>query len=74
MAFPRLHARFHPEIAVKFLLFPYLLAQGAWLRKAALVLPEPEGARAGVAGSGYRSVSTFAVGSTLDTWPPSHPI
>ena len=52
MAFPRLHARFHPEIAVKFLLFPYLLAQGAWLRKAALVLPEPEGARAGIAGSG----------------------
>lgn len=52
MAFPRLHARVHPEIAVKFLFFPYLLAQGAWLRKTALVLPEPEGARAGRVGQG----------------------
>lgn len=52
MALPRLHARIHPEIAVKFLIFPYLLAQGAWLRKTALVLPEPTGARAGVAGNG----------------------
>jgi len=52
MAFPRLHARVHPEIAVKFLIFPYLLAQGAYLRKTALILPEPQGARAGVAGKG----------------------
>ncbi|MEM6408642.1 MAG: SGNH/GDSL hydrolase family protein [Pseudomonadota bacterium] len=52
MQLPRLHARFHPEIAVKFALFPYLLAQGAWLRRTALQLPEPPGARTGVAGAG----------------------
>ncbi len=52
MAFPRLHARIHPEIAVKFLIFPYLLAQGAYLRKTALILPEPGGPRAGIAGDG----------------------
>lgn len=52
MALPRLHARVHPEIAVKFLFFPYLVAQGVWLRKTALVLPEPEGARAGRVGEG----------------------
>ncbi len=52
MHFPRLHARVHPEIAVKFALFPYLLAQGAWLRQTALVLPEPPGARTGFAGKG----------------------
>ena len=52
MQLPRLHARFHPEIAVKFALFPYLLAQGAWLRRTALQLPEPSGARAGSEGSG----------------------
>lgn len=52
MTFPRLHARFHPEIAVKFALFPYLLARAAWLRRSALVLPEPEGAREGVVGQG----------------------
>lgn len=49
---PRLHARFHPEIAVKFALFPYLLAQGAWLRRTALTLPEPVGARQGRVGAG----------------------
>lgn len=52
MALPRLHARYHPEIAVKFAFFPYLIAQGAWLRKKALVLPEPPGPREGVAGEG----------------------
>jgi lysophospholipase L1-like esterase len=49
---PRLHARFHPEIAVKFVLFPYLLAQGAWLRRRALTLPEPPGPRQGRGGQG----------------------
>ncbi|MCY4179782.1 MAG: SGNH/GDSL hydrolase family protein [Litoreibacter sp.] len=52
MQLPRLHARFHPEIAVKFALFPYLVAQGAWLRRTALQLPEPTGPRAGVEGKG----------------------
>lgn len=52
MQLPRLHARFHPEIAVKFVLFPYLLAQGAWLRRTALEMPEPAGPRAGQVGQG----------------------
>ncbi len=52
MNLPRFHARVHPEIAVKFVLFPYLIAQGAWLRHKALELPEPQGARSGVAGQG----------------------
>ncbi|MEM7469805.1 MAG: SGNH/GDSL hydrolase family protein [Pseudomonadota bacterium] len=52
MQLPRLHARFHPEIAVKFALFPYLVAQGAWLRRTALQLPEPLGPRRGVSGQG----------------------
>lgn len=52
MQLPRLHARFHPEIAVKFVLFPYLVAQGAWLRRTALEMPEPPGPRSGVVGEG----------------------
>ena len=52
MQLPRLHARFHPEIAVKFALFPYLVLQGAWLRRTALEMPEPPGPRFGVVGQG----------------------
>ncbi len=52
MKLPRLHTRYHPEIAVKFALFPYLAAQGMWLRRKALVLPEPAGARHGIVGQG----------------------
>ncbi len=63
MAFPRLHARYHPEIAVKFALFPYLAVQGAWLRKRALVMPEPAGARQGRVGQG-KPLRMFVLGDS----------
>lgn len=49
---PRLHFRYHAEIALKFVLLPYLLLRGAWLRHTALELPEPVGARRGTIGNG----------------------
>lgn len=52
MQLPRLHFRIHLDITLKVLLFPYLLLHGAWLRKSALVMPEPEGARTGTVGTG----------------------
>lgn len=44
--------RIHPEIVVKTAFFPYLALQGAWLRRTALELPEPQGPRSGCAGQG----------------------
>jgi len=39
-------------VAAKWMLGPLLLAQGRWVRRTTPVLPEPEGARAGIVGEG----------------------
>lgn len=63
MQLPRLHFRYHAEIAVKFLLLPYLLLRGAWLRETALQLPEPSGARSGKVGEG-KPLRMFVLGDS----------
>ncbi len=40
------------DIAARYVLMPVLLAQGAYLRRTARLLPEPAGARQGVTGDG----------------------
>lgn len=51
-------------VAAKLALGPMLLPQARWLKRTAVRLPEPEGPREGIAGSGDEAVRLLVVGDS----------
>ncbi|MCP5085239.1 MAG: SGNH/GDSL hydrolase family protein [Rhodobacteraceae bacterium] len=54
---------FHPDIFVRYLLAPLLIAQGLYVRSKALELSEPDGPRKGTAGAG-RDLRLLIIGDS----------
>lgn len=52
------------DIATRIALGPILLAQAHWLRRTALELPEPDGARRGIVGRGEPSLRLLVLGDS----------